>query len=453
MTDHDHDHTALEEVPRRWWAGFLRGLRNLGVLTWYVINRFLDDGGPSSAASLAFTSLLALVPLTVMGLSIMAAFPVFQEVQVQLHEFALSNMVPEFGQEVAAYITSFSDNAGSVTALGVLGLTVSSVLIVVNIESAFNRIWRAREFRPLSTRILTGWTVITLGPLLLGASLSLSSNLFKGTPIKAPDAGFFTEWATFLLPPLLSVAGFTLLNKVLPNHTVRWWHAAIAGAFTAIVFALLRATFTSYLTNVALYQTIYGTLWVIPLIMLWAYFAWTAILVGACLAASLADWHVAVGQTDMVEGNPTRLLRGATSVLSVLSEAAGKGKPVKRHRLVHRAQLLSGDAEPVLQRLRDAGYITRTGRDKWVLCRDLDDTSLYDLMTHMKLRIEPNDSAVLYRWAGATGGTLEQADQAAAGILKRNLKSLLRGDLHTDPADFGTGSAQVMRLRDKRPGA
>lgn len=452
VTDHADDHTPLDEAPRRWWANFLRGLRNLGVLTWYVINRFLDDGGPSSAASLAFTSLLALVPLTVMGLSIMAAFPVFQEVQIQLQELALSVMVPEIGQEVADYITSFSDNAGSVTALGVLGLAVSSVLIVVNIESAFNRIWRAREFRPLSTRILTGWTVITLGPLLLGASLSLSSDLVKGGPIKGPEsATTLAELAAFFLPPILSVAGFTLLNKVLPNHTVRWWHAAIAGAFTAIVFALLRATFTSYLTNVALYQTLYGTLWVIPLIMLWAYFAWTAILVGACLAASLADWHVAVGETDMVEGNPTRLLRGATSVLAVLSEAASKGKPMKRHRLVHRAQLLSGDAEPVLQRLRHAGYITRTGRDKWVLCRDLDDTSLYDLMTHMKLRIEPNDSAVLRRWVGETGGTLERADIAVASILKGSLKSLLRGD---DEPDVGsTGSARVTRLHDKRQGA
>ncbi|MGF1626474.1 MAG: YihY family inner membrane protein [Alphaproteobacteria bacterium] len=447
MTEHSDDHDGLDEAPRRWWGKFLLGLRNLGVLTWYVINRFLDDGGPSSAASLAFTSLLALVPLTVMGLAIVAAFPVFHDVQLQIQEFALENFVPEFGAEVADYITNFSDNAGSVTALGVLGLAVSSVLIVVNIESAFNRIWRAREFRPLSTRILTGWTVITLGPLLLGASLSLSSNLFKGPQIKAPDTGFLAEWATFLLPAALSIAGFTLLNKVLPNSTVRWWHAAIAGTLTAIVFALLLATFTSYLTNVALYQTIYGTLWVIPLIMLWAYFAWTAILVGACLAASLADWHVAVGKTDMVESNPSRLLRGATSVLAVLSEAASKGRPVKRHRLVHRAQLLSGDAEPVLQRLRDAGYITRTGRDKWVLSRDLGDATLYDLMTDMKLRIEPNDPAVLKRWAGDTGPTLEQADTAAGTVLKRNLKSILRHDPNPEPADIGSGAGQVTRLR------
>jgi membrane protein len=444
MAEQVDEQDGMEEAPPRWWANFLRGLRNLGVLSWYVTNRFLDDGGPSSAASLAFTSLLALVPLTVMGLAIVAAFPVFHDVQLQIQEFALENFVPEFGNEVANYITSFSDNAGSVTALGVLGLTVSSVLIVVNIESAFNRIWRAREFRPLSTRILTGWTVITLGPLLLGASLSLSSNLFKGEALKAPEAGLLTEWATTLLPALLSIAGFTLLNKVLPNSTVRWWHAAIAGTFTAIIFALLRATFTSYLTNVALYQTIYGTLWVIPLIMLWAYFAWTAILVGACLAASLADWHVAVGQTDVVESNPSRLLRGATSVLAALSESASKGKAMKRHRLVRRAQLLSGDTEPILQRLRDAGYVTRTGRDKFVLCRDLGDTSLYDLLTDMKLRIDPNDPGVFQHWAGAIGPTLEQADGAAAAVLKRNLKSLLRHDHLPEPADVGSS---VRRLR------
>jgi membrane protein len=441
------DEQVMREVPKRWWRQLLRGLRNLGVLAWYVTNRFLDDGGPSSAASLAFTSLLALVPLTVMGLAMVAAFPVFHDVQMQMQQFALENFVPEFGAEVASYISSFSDNAGSVTALGVLGLAVSSVLIVVNIESAFNRIWRAREFRPLSIRILTGWTVITLGPLLLGASLSLSSNLFKGEPIKAPSHGTLTDWATLLLPPLLSIAGFTLLNKVVPNSTVRWWHATIAGTFTAIVFALLRATFTSYLTNVALYQTIYGTLWVIPLIMLWAYFAWTAILVGACLAASLADWHVAVGKTDVVESNPSRLLRGATAVLAALSEAASKGKPMKRHRLVRRAELLSGDAEPILQRLRDAGYITRTGRDKFVLCRDLGDASLYDLLTDMKLRIDPRDPGLIQHWAGAVGPTLEQADAAAAAILKRNLKALLRHDTYPpEPIDVGN-AGQVRRLR------
>ena len=446
MSDQEEQHEEPEEAPRRWWAIFLREVRNLGVLTWYVINRFLDDGGPSSAASLAFTSLLALVPLTVMGLSIVAAFPVFLDVQDQIQDFALANFVPEFGAEVADYITSFSENAGSVTALGVLGLAVSSVLIVVSIESAFNRIWRAREFRPLSTRILTGWSVITLGPLLLGASLSLSSDLVRGPAAKSVEAGFLDGVVAFLLPSLLSISGFTLLNKVLPNTVVRWWHAAIAGTFTAIVFALLKATFTSYLTNVALYQTIYGTLWVIPLMLLWAYFAWTAILVGACLAASLADWHVAVGKTDMVESNPTRLLRGATSVLATLLESARKGKPLKRHRLVARAQLLSGDAEPVLQRLRDAGYITRTGRDKWVLCRDLHDATLFDLMTDMKLRIEPNDPAVVHRWGGVVGPTLEQADTAMGQILRRKLKSVLLGDSSVPPSDSIETSGQVTRL-------
>ncbi|MEZ5669459.1 MAG: YihY family inner membrane protein [Alphaproteobacteria bacterium] len=449
MTETTEAQDDREDAPRRWWAGFLRGLRNLGVLSWYVTNRFLDDGGPSSAASLAFTSLLALVPLTVMGLSIVAAFPVFEDVQIQIQQFALENFVPEFGDEVASYITSFSENAGSVTALGVLGLAVTSVLIVVNIESAFNRIWRAREFRAISTRILTGWSVITLGPLLLGASLSLSSDLVKGAVSKTVEAGFFESALTYVLPAALSIAGFTLLNKVVPNTTVRWWHAAIAGAFTSAVFALLRATFTSYLTNVALYQTLYGTLWIIPLTLLWAYFAWTAILVGACLAASLADWHVAVGKTDMVESNPTRLLRGATSVLAALSEAARKGRPMKRHRLVRRAQLLSGDAEPVLQRLRDAAYVTRTGRDKWVLCRDLSETSLFDLMTDMKLRIEPDDSHVLRRWVGLVGPTLQQADGALGQILSRDLKSLLQADMKPEPADAVTETGQVTRLRPR----
>ena len=143
----------------------------------YVARRFQRDGASRVAASLSYTSLLSLVPLMAIALAMLAAFPVFDDIRAQIQGWVFQNFVPAVGEVVQKQVTRFIANAGKLTAAGVVGLALTAIMLLVTIEGAMNAVFRvARDRSPLS-RLLVYWTVVTLGPLLIGLSLSLQGYL------------------------------------------------------------------------------------------------------------------------------------------------------------------------------------------------------------------------------------------------------------------------------------
>ena len=256
----------------------------------YVLKRFVDDRCPGIAATLSYTSLLALVPLTAIGFAILAVFPVFEGVREEIQAFVFKNFVPDTGERLAEHFDGFVDNAGGLTTVGIAGLVVTATMLLATIGSTLNAIFRVARRRRLGARLLVYAGVIILGPLVLGAAVSLATNI----PALAEAAGIgaFTGLygrLAWLVPVVIVVVAFSLFYAVVPNRTVPWRDAIAGGIAAGILFSMLRWAFGVYLVTFPVYRTLYGALAVVPIFLVWMYLSWAAVLFGAVLTASLAD--------------------------------------------------------------------------------------------------------------------------------------------------------------------
>lgn len=169
------------------------------------------------ASSLAYTSLIALVPLFAIGLAIFSAFPVFEAVRSQVEEFIFQNLTPEFEQEVSSYFAAIVKNAGQLTTIGVVGIAVTSILLLSTIENSFNFIFKVTQPRHITTKITLYWTVITLGPLLLGTAFSMRGYLYTLQKFMAADGETGRFFFSCMIPPLMTILSLMLVYVLVPN--------------------------------------------------------------------------------------------------------------------------------------------------------------------------------------------------------------------------------------------
>ncbi len=243
------------------------------------------------AASLSYTSLIAIVPLFAIGLAIFSAFPVFNSVRDQIEEFLLKNFVPTIEQEVSQYFSEFLNATGQLTTFGVVGLAITAILMLSTIENSLNFIFKITRPRRFTTKITLYWTVITLGPLLLGAAFSLRGYLFTLQKIMPETMDNNSLWISTMLPALMTLLLLMLVYILVPNKKVRIINA-FAGAFTAVIlFSLLRRGFSIAITMSATYKTLYGALATLPVFLVWMYLAWAVVIFGAVVTAALEEYQ------------------------------------------------------------------------------------------------------------------------------------------------------------------
>jgi membrane protein len=264
----------------------------------FTVKRFIDENCLQTAAALAFTSLFALVPLVTVVLGVLSAFPVYAQWRDSITHFVFDNFLPATGEAVQGYLTQFADNASKATAVGVLVLVISAVSLMLSIEGAFNRIWRARQTRRAITRFAIYWTTLTLGPFLLVTMLVLASWAFASPIAEGASAN------SWLRAHLLSVAPFglqwlvlTMAYALIPGCTVRLRHAVFAAFLIALAFEAAKRGFVLYAGHS--YAEIYGVLAVVPLFILWIYLAWILVLLGASLTASLTAFAKSLHENNM----------------------------------------------------------------------------------------------------------------------------------------------------------
>ncbi len=263
-------------------------VRRSWVFALRLYQRFSNDDALVKAAALSYTSLLSLVPLLAIGLAILAAFPAFESARAQLQRSLVGNLVPEVGKQVREMIDGFVSNAGNLTAVGIIGLVVTAVLLLYSIEDAMNRVFRVTKSRTHMSRLLVYWTVLTLGPVLLASSLSISGWLFSPLSDNELLSGLVAI-ASSLFRFAMLVALFTLLYAAMPARHVPLRQAAAGGAAAAVGVAVLRFGFHIYVVDMHAYQSIYGALAAIPIMLFWMYLAWAVILGGAELSAVLLE--------------------------------------------------------------------------------------------------------------------------------------------------------------------
>ncbi|MBO6784436.1 MAG: YihY family inner membrane protein [Alphaproteobacteria bacterium] len=348
-----------------------------------VIRRFSTDRILVAAASLSYTSLLAIVPLFAIAFSTMMAFPVFDGMTQKLLNLVLTYTAPHLGGELESYLDRFVSNTSELTVLGVVWLAVTALMLLSTIESAFNAIWRVEKSRPFATRLLAYWTTLTLGPLLLGAGLSLSTALFAVNNFEAlgVDVGAVRAFALRLLPFLFAAGAFMILYLALPNRRVPVKYAALGALVAALLFEALKAGFGLYLANAGTFESLYGSLAALPVFLIWMYLVWAVVLFGAIVAATRPEWHAAQRAEEFGPLTPARAVLRALQVIGRLLEAGKDGKTVTEATLL---DVTYGDGEglgTVLARLEDSGVIVRSESDAPVLMRDLQGFTVADLYT------------------------------------------------------------------------
>lgn len=413
-------------VARMWKAVRRRAGDTLAFLL-YVVRRFDRDGAAGVAASLSYTSLLGLVPLLAMALAMLAAFPVFDEVRAELQKLAFSTFAPHVGDAVQEQVANFVGNAGRLTAAGIVGLAVTAVLLLVTIESSLNVIFRVTRDRPIIARLLVYWTVLTLGPLLVGASLSLQGYVYAvRTWMGVDDLGHLSAAAARILPMVMTTVAFGLLYLAVPNRPVRLWHAAVGGVAAGLLFAGLRWAFGFYVATLGGYRTVYGAVSAVPIFLVWMYLSWAVVLIGAEVTAALPEWRL--GRRDPGELPASRrTLAMALEVLSILHRAAQRGSGgVSRATMLDHTAAAERHLNLVLRLLCDAGMAAPTLGSRYLLSRDLETVTLYDLVLALGLGLSLDATpGAASEWRGPVGERIATADGDMRAVLGVDLKSLL----------------------------
>lgn len=417
-------------------------LRDAAGLVVYTAGRFYRDRCPQVAASLTYTTLLSMVPLLTIAFAILAAFPVFEGIREQAQQMLFENLVPAIGDTVSQTLGGFTKNMGKTTAFGIVFVAITSILTLNTIETVFNTIWRAGEPRSMAMRVLSYWAMLTIGPLLFGASLSLSSYLFTlQHTLSLQFLGRALIQLATLLPFLLSVCGFILLFQVVPNFPVHRRNAVIGGIVTAVLFELLKRGFGLYIAKFASYQVVYGALAAVPIFMLWVYLCWMVVLFGAELTASLPEWRAGRGFGKSIV-TPGRRLGVALALLAAIFKKTRSGEMFRDRHLLAKVPSGSDLLGDVLARLVKAGFVARGEKGQWLLARDLETTTLHELFVCLDLTLGPTDMRGDERqpWHDRLDALLGAADRTNRERFSVNLKQLLTHEL--SEAEIGSLAAR-----------
>lgn len=342
----------------------------------FVGRRLMTDNCVQVAASLTFTTLLSLVPLFTIALIVVSAFPVFSSISAQVKIFLLTNLVPDFaGKVITVYMRQFTDNAGKLTAVGLVVLGATALSLMFTIDRAFNAIWRVTKPRPLMQKMLVYWTVLTLGPLLLGGGLSLSAWLLKASGVgkSVPLVAALLQDAGSLL---LTTLMLTVLYGLVPNRHVPLKHALTGAAAGAVLLELTKGLFALYLQSTKSYQFIYGAFASFPILLLWLQMLWLVVLFGAVLTASLSYWRGGAWQRKF---ETHRGFRDAVEALRCLYRAQLGGTALTQQDFRRHIDAGFDEIGTVLDELRDAGMVQRGERDRWALLRRAEDIRLIEL--------------------------------------------------------------------------
>ena len=255
-----------------------------------LLRRLTGVGLFKTAASLAFTTLLGLVPLFTVAFTYVARFPIFERSQDALESFLLRYFLPGSGTVVRKYLAEFTANSAQLKGIGTLFVILTAVLLVIQVDQEINTIWgAARERRSFGRRVLIYALAFTAGPALIGGAVYYTNWLIEHAIV---TTSFGAEALTVLSGPTalaVDTAGFTLLYLVFPAYRVPFKHALIGGVLAAIAFEAAKYGFHFYITHFPTYQLVYGPLAVLPLFLLWIYLSWIIVLVGAAVTATLAE--------------------------------------------------------------------------------------------------------------------------------------------------------------------
>lgn len=269
-----------------------RGLSNVRRFSARVFRRFIEENFDQLSASLAFTTLMSLVPLVAVVLGIMSLFPVFYEMVEELDHFVVRSLLPERSAEmIIGHILEFSRKATNFTLAGLAALVATILFLLLSVERAFNHVWCAQDDRSWWRRLRLSIVVVVLWPIVVTCVILA---IYRAVTTSLGMIDNNPEW---LHDGLLKMAGmfvaaifFAGLYYAVPNARVRWRDAVWAGVFSAVGFALMQKGFEFYLAYFPSMTLVYGAFATVPIFLMWMYMSWAVVLLGALVAATLPEF-------------------------------------------------------------------------------------------------------------------------------------------------------------------
>lgn len=412
----------LDSIYR--WSDRVRDRARLLAFLKFLWKRLLDDRLFESAGALSYTTAFALVPLSMVAFGVVSAFKPFQEWSTRLQAYILASFAPGAAGALQHYIGTVLENVGTLTTAGVIGLVVSLLVTLTQIEAAFNHIWRVKTTRPQLSRFLIYWTVLTLGALVAAASLALSTRLFALAVFETVPGRMLEALMLQLAPMAIELIAFTLIFRLVPHRTVQWRHAVLGAALSVLLFELVKWGIGLYLGRFSSYQKTYGPLAFVPIFLLWFYFCWIAVLVGASLAATVSAFRYQPASMRLPEGYE---IYGLLRLLGRFAEQRKLGKGLHTEEIRQLEPMLT-DAliQELLAELCTIDLVRRAESGEWLLSRDLDTLTVGDLYEACQLRIPVQEAHLPCRDDALGVAAIAELDQ-----LRLPLRDLLRRRVST----------------------
>jgi len=388
----------------------------------FIVARFGQDRCAQIAGSLTFTTLLSLVPLFTIALTLFSAFPVFDDYSSQIKRFLVGNLMPDMATKVIThYMTQFTESAMRLTALGIALLAVAAMFLLLTIEHAFNVIWRVAQPRPLFKRLVIHWAAMTLAPLLVGASLALTSWLVGLSMGYVRHVPVFGVGVLKLLPVLLTWLAFAMLFYFLPNRHVPRSHALIGALVAALAFEAMNRAFGYYVSHFPTYKLVYGAFASVPIFLMWIYLSWLSILVGAVIAASLSYWRTPM----TMNATPAAQMLDALRVLQAMMDGLHEGRVSGLQELSRSLHLSYDTLEEILGKLEHADMIRKVKGDGWLMMRDAAHIRTVELLRLFVLDTTSlpggDDGDPLRKWLAESAGRVERdTDMSLQELFARN---------------------------------
>ncbi|HTF97221.1 MAG TPA: YihY family inner membrane protein [Cellvibrio sp.] len=405
-----NEHWINVKKHYRWLLGFFC----------LMVRQYQAKECQKSAASLTYVSLFATVPMMTVTYSMFSIIPAFQSLGDQLQSLLFEHFLPNSEQDLGKYLQDFSSQARQLTAFGLAVLLVSAYLMLKNIEQNFNAIWGVARGRRGVANFLLYWAILSLGPLLLGAALAMSTYLTSFRLLVGPyDSLGVIESVLRFAPWFLTWAAFTLLFVAVPNCKVPVSHALVGGLVTTLFFQGLKAAF-GWIVSHSSFTLVYGAFAAVPLFLLWVNLIWTVILGGAVFVHTINAYQI-----DLRDRNYPDLL-ASLLVLWRCYSASREGNAVPE-----RALLRQGLAADQWLRISEAlvkhHVLTTNYQGDYLLCHDLKNLTLLDLTDILDVpRQLPKGTTTLtdLPWGPEAVAHLGAVDKFTREQLSRSVESL-----------------------------
>ena len=354
------------------WSDRLRDRARAGSFGRFVLKRFLGDRLFEAAGALSYTTVFALVPLSMVVFGVLSAFPVFNQWSESLTTYIFANFVPSAARAVSGYLTDFSANTSKLTAAGALALIVSLLVTLTSVEAKFSR-------------FLVYWTVLTLGALVAATSLALLTRFFALAIFETVPGRWLEALMLRATPMAIELLAFAAIFKVVPHRTVKWRHAFAGAALSVFLFECVKSGLALYLGSFDSYQKIYGAIAFVPILMLWIFLGWTSILFGASFASSMSAFRYQPVALRLPHGYE---LYGLLRMLGRFHHARAAGKGLHSDEIQHLEPILTDSLiQELLGKMAAINVVSRAETGEWLLARDLDDVTLAELYEAAHLRV------------------------------------------------------------------